>query len=149
MEAAGQMWESYWLSFKSSMLRLDWMWGFPERHGLAGVVFCRLAVTSQLPSHSQWRAQWYTHAVTSQLALWESFSRTCVPRFVPILWVGWGPHPFPTEPTSPGCVRPTENTPAVCPLEVESSWAFNLPLFLRGQTLSVCCSHCRWRPAVS
>lgn len=89
------MWKSYRLSFKSPVLRLDWMWGFPERHGLAGAVFCRLAVTSHLPSHAQWRAQWYTHAATSQLALWESFSRTCVPRFVPILWVGWGPHPFP------------------------------------------------------
>lgn len=81
-------------------------------------------------------------------ALWGGLSHTCAPLLVQMLWIGQCPRPLPPEPASLVCLRPVEI------FQLCAHWKclpgfFTCLLFLLGQSLSTCHSHCRWRPAIS
>lgn len=81
-------------------------------------------------------------------ALWGSLFHTCAPLLVQMLWIGQCPRPLPPEPASLVCLRPVEI------FQLCAHWKclpgfFTCLLFLLGQSLSTCHSHCRWRPAIS
>lgn len=126
-----------------------WTGRWDSRNSRAGrshlSVFRGLAVTSQLPFPPSGLEHTGVLPEPPQQA---GSAHTWVPHCVPVLWVGRCPV------CSPQSQRPPAASDSIKVFQLCAHWKclhgiFSCLLFLCGQILSTCCSHCRWRPAIS